>query len=87
VQLEVFNELERRDITNVLGVIQGSEEPGINNFLLILMMMMLLVHFCCWNEIPQWTVMPTQYQKPLNRWKCNTSSGYSTGIIQYFRDS
>jgi len=28
VRLEVFNELETRQITNVFGIIHGREEPG-----------------------------------------------------------
>jgi len=29
VRLEVFNELETRQITNVFGIIHGREEPGL----------------------------------------------------------
>lgn len=33
VQMDVFNELERREITNVLGVFRGHLEPGATNSL------------------------------------------------------
>lgn len=29
VRLEVNNEMERRDITNVFGILEGKEEPGV----------------------------------------------------------
>jgi len=29
VRVEVFNELETRQITNVFGIIHGQEEPGL----------------------------------------------------------
>ena len=35
VKVDVHNELERRDITNVIGVIHGREEPGNHTLLAI----------------------------------------------------
>ena len=29
VRLEVKNELEKRNITNIMGIIEGKEEPGL----------------------------------------------------------
>ena len=58
VRVEVFNELETRQITNVFGIIHGRTEPGPRLLIIdYFLVSNIVTYFCCsLNHIIYWHV-------------------------------